>query len=129
MLYKDAADFPSITKLTQSAHAEFFFCHRKKLMMSLCRESEIIKSKYMALESRDCSGLSRTVAQCGERDLITLEGEPNKSAIKERDLVTAGGRPAARSSLKKMQLDVLSHQRYINRDYMTAQRSSLNFIF
>lgn len=53
----------------------------------------------------------------------------NKSAIKERDLVTAGGRPAARSSLKKMQLDVLSHQRYINRDYMTAQRSSLNFIF
>ena len=64
-----------------------------------------------------------------ERDLITLEGEPNKSTIKERDLVTAGGRPAARSSLKKMQLDVLSHQRYRNRDYMTALSLSLNFIF
>lgn len=67
MLYKDTADFPSISNLTQSAYAEFFFGHRKKLMMSLCRECEIVKSKYIALESSESSGLSRTVAQCGER--------------------------------------------------------------
>lgn len=36
-------------------------------MMSLCRECEIVKSKYIALESSESSGLTRTVAQCGER--------------------------------------------------------------